>query len=533
MILRKPYKFLIRHFKLIHLLLFLPIFYLIITTNRIFKFFSSYVTNHYSYVRVSNLAGSYINIFMYLAILLIVGIALTIYYLMRQKKKNTKLYLAFIIYYLFLFVLLTISHNILSNLEIGELSAQTSRAYRDLSLVFILPEYFFAFYTVFRGLGFDIKQFKFELDLKDLDIDEKDNEEFEFVLGVETYKYKRTARRFFREFRYYVLENKFIFTCLAGIFSLVLLTIFYMHFNVYNKTYSENKNFSHSAFTINMQDSMLTNMDYNGQTITKGKYYLVLQLSITNNSLLNTKLDTNNFRLQWKNTYLVPTLDRSDYFIDFGTAYHGEKIRKGTTTVYNLVYELNEEQVMNSYKLKILENIEYKVGDITAHYKTLNIKPTKVLNKKPTKQVELGKEIKLINTNLRNTKFKLNSFEINDSYRYNYKLCTNNNCRELTDVVSAGYTTSKIKTTLLILDVNFSLDKDSVYKKAIKNDNNFFEDYFTVYYNNKEVTTKNVTPANLKNKIILQTNDEIKTANNLSLLLTVRDQTYQIKLKGE
>jgi len=38
MILRKPYKFLIKHFKLIHLLLFLPVVYLLIKTNNIFKF---------------------------------------------------------------------------------------------------------------------------------------------------------------------------------------------------------------------------------------------------------------------------------------------------------------------------------------------------------------------------------------------------------------------------------------------------------------------------------------------------------------
>ena len=135
---------------------------------------------------------------MYLAILLIVIVALIVYYLMRQKKKNTKLYIAFIVYYLILFVALTVYHGVLSNLEVEELTAKAARAYRDISLIITLPQYFFAFYSIFRGLGFDIKQFKFELDLKDLDIDEKDNEEFEFVLGVETYKYKKTLRRFIR-----------------------------------------------------------------------------------------------------------------------------------------------------------------------------------------------------------------------------------------------------------------------------------------------------------------------------------------------
>ena len=531
MILRKPYKFLIKHFKLIHLLLFLPILYLIINTNRIYRFFNNYVTSGYSYSSISNLAGSYVNIFMYLAILLIIVIALTIYYLMRQKEKNTKLYIGFIIYYIILFGFLTIFHGILSDLEITELSAEASRTYRDIAFLIPLPQYFFAFYSIFRGLGFDIKSFKFEADLKDLDIDEKDNEEFEFVLGVETYKYKRTVRRFIREFKYYILENKFIFTCLCVIAFLVISTTLYMHFYVYNKTYSENKTFSHSAFTINMEDSMLTNMDYNGKTITKDKYYLVLKLNIANNSIRKTKLDTSNFRLQIDGGYLVPTLDRSDYFIDFGTPYHGENINKNTSETYNLVYELNKNQIKNSYEIKILENIEYGVGDLTAHYKILDIKPTKILEKSDAKSYKLTEKIDLSNSSLGNSKIKVNEFEIKDNYIYSYDLCINGTCRALNDVVSAGYTTSKTKTTLLILDINTELDQNTSYSKTIKTINTFYENYFTVEYDGKEVSTKNVTPANLKNKIVLQTSGYITTSSKLDLLITIRDKKYIVNLK--
>lgn len=532
MILRKPYKFLIKYFKLIHLLMFLPVVYLLIKCNDIFKFFSNYVSNNYSYSTISNLAGSYVNFFMYLAILLIVFVALVVYYLMRQKKKNTKLYIGFIVYYLTLFVLITFFHSVLSDLETAELAAKTARAYRDIALIITFPQYFFVFYTIFRGLGFDIKQFKFELDLKDLDIDEKDNEEFEFVLGVETYKYKKTIRRFIREFRYYVLENKFIFTCLSVILALVVITTLYMHFNVYNKSYGTNKTFSHSAFNMNMLDSMITNIDYNGKYITKGKYYLVLKINIVNNSITKTKLDTNNFRLQVDNGYLVPTLDRSDYFIDFGTPYHGEKIKTNTNTTYNLVYELSKNQVKKSYKLKILENIEYKIGDITAHYKILNIKPKRIIDDINTSNHKMNEEIKLNDSNLGDSRIKINNYEIKDSYIYSYEACVNNTCRTLNDVVNTGYGTSKVKTTLLIIDKESNLDENSEYYKAIKNPDKFYEDFFTVEFNGKEFLTRNMTPDNLKDKIVLQTNAEIKEASDLYLLITVRNFCYRVKLKG-
>ena len=532
MILRKPYKFLIKHFKLIHILLCLPVLYLLIKSNNLFSFFNSYISNSYSYETISNLAGSYINLFMYLAILIIVGISLTIYYLMKQKEKPTKLYIAYIVYYLVLFVVFTFFHNVLSEMERNDLSASASRAYRDITLLLTFPQYFFIFYSAFRGFGFDIKSFKFELDLKDLDISEEDNEEFEFVFGVETYKYKRTIRRFIREFKYYILENKFVFTVLSAVFVLVVTTTLYMHFNVYNKSYTKNHSFSHNAFTMNILDTMLTNMDYNGKTITKDKYYLVLQVKIDNNSISNIELDTDNFRLQIDNGYLVPSLDRSEYFIDFGKNYNGGKISQGTSDIYNLVYELNKQQIHRNYKIKILENIEYKIGDLTAHYKILNIRPNRVFDIKDRGSYKLKEKINLKNSLLNNSKTTINGYEISDNYYYTYKSCnTKNNCRDLNDVVSIGYGNSKIKTTLLVLDVNTELDKDSVYYNAIQNKNDFYENFFTVEYDGVESTTKNITPVNLKDRIVLIAPENIIDANELNLIITIRNQKYTVNLK--
>ena len=43
----------------------------------------------------------------------------------------------------------------------------------------------------FRATGFDIKKFDFAKDLEELDIETKDNEEFEVNLELETDKYQR------------------------------------------------------------------------------------------------------------------------------------------------------------------------------------------------------------------------------------------------------------------------------------------------------------------------------------------------------
>jgi len=93
MVLKKPYAFIIKHFRAIHLLLLIPIFYLIIKTRAIFYFFNSYVSYGYSInfsEVLTNISSEYINILMYIAFLLV----FTAYFLFI---KDFKLILSIII----------------------------------------------------------------------------------------------------------------------------------------------------------------------------------------------------------------------------------------------------------------------------------------------------------------------------------------------------------------------------------------------------------------------------------------------------
>ena len=355
MVFKKPYAFLIRHFRIIHLLLLLPISYLISKTSKIVTFFRSYVANNYS-TNIINIAGEHISIFMYIAVFLIIAIVLAVYYLMRQKEKSTKLYFFTLIYYIMLFVLISIAHSILSGMERDVITAQVARAYRDISFVVCIPEYFFFLYMLIRGIGFDIKQFNFANDLKDLEITDIDSEEFEFSVNVEGYKIKRKIRRFFREFTYYVRENIFVFSCIVVVIVIVIGTTLYMHFAVYNQTYHETDKMTHNYFNIEIVDSMLTNLDYRGNVINKDKYYFVLKLSVENQTMNSYPLDYTNFRLVIDNQNIYPTLDRGEYFIDYGKPYYKEKIKGQSSTTYSLIYELNKKQIQNEYKIKILES---------------------------------------------------------------------------------------------------------------------------------------------------------------------------------
>lgn len=535
MILKKPYAFLIKHFRIIHLLLLAPIAYLISKTFKIVAFFRTYVSNNYT-TNIINIAGEHINFFMYLAVIIILVTTISIYYLMRQKEKSTKLYFFTIIYYLILFILIGVTHSILSGMERDVISAQTARAYRDISSVICLPQYFFFIYMLIRGIGFDIKKFNFANDIKELEITDIDSEEFEFTVNIESYKVKRTIRRFIREFIYYVQENTFVFSCIVAVCIIFIGTTIYLNFGVYNKTYHVSDKMTHNFFNIEIKNSMLTNIGYDGNPITEGKYYLVLQLFIENKSMKSYPLDYNNFRLIVDGKNIYPTLDRGEYFVDYGAAYHKEKIKKQTSNTYALVYELTENQVQDNYEIKILEGITYGVGEITPKYKIIKLKPEKITEVETIANYEKGKIVNLKNTALGYTTFKVDSYALVNSYLYEYEYCySENNCRKLKDNITPDISGTIEKTTLLVLNAEYNLDKTTIYANNIRSDNKFFENYLSVAYTKENKTKilklKNRTTPYLKNTLVFELRNEIMTADSIDLLITIRNKRYTITLK--
>ena len=106
MLIRKPYAFLIKNFRLIHGVLLALALYLGKESLDIYDFYSSYVSQH-SYVPTGTLSAQYVNIWMYIVCVLSFLVCLIIYYILYLKNKSRKLY--FFSFYRF--------HNILTIIE--------------------------------------------------------------------------------------------------------------------------------------------------------------------------------------------------------------------------------------------------------------------------------------------------------------------------------------------------------------------------------------------------------------------------------
>ena len=68
-----------------------------------------------------------------------------------------------------------------------------------------------------------------------------------------------------------------------------------------------------------------------------------------------------------------------------------------------------------------------------------------------------------------NSKLKINNYDIQNTYKYNYDFCVENECKVSTNIITPDYTKAS-NSSLIILDYEFSLDENS----SIKNINFFF-----------------------------------------------------------
>lgn len=535
MILRKPYAFLIKYFRLIHLILSALMIYLFYKSYNLMGFLTESVTNNYNAIISGQVAGLYINYFMYASIIVILLSLIAVYYLLAHKNKPRKFYMSAIIYYIVLFITFTIFYNFINDLTNDTISSSALRAYRDISVLLTLPQLFFLIYTFVTFTGFNIKKFNFSEDIKELEIIDSDNEEFEFTIGFKGYKAKRNFRKYIREFKYYLKENYFIISAIMIILFIILGTSMFFNREVYNKKYSTNDNIAHNSFGILIEDSIISNINFQGEKIKENKYYVAVKMKVTNKTNSSIPLDYSNFMLQVGKKQVKPNLNKSIYFKDFANPYYGDKILKNSSRIIGLIYEIDEKEIKNSFKLKIYRGTAINPGEIVAKYNEIKLKPVLINKIAKANEVELNEKLEFIHSNVGNTAIKIDSFQFAKSHHYSYEKCEKENCRLIDDVVSIDYTIIGDYRLLLVLDYDFTLDEKTAYYKSNSTIKDFFENFLKVEYTigNKTFYTNviNQTPKNLKDKLVLQIKSDVSKADNVSLVFTVRNKKYIIKLK--
>lgn len=533
MIIRKPYAFLIKNFRIIHLLLSIFTLYVALKTHNIFVFFNEYAKNGY-YNYSSNLAGSYINLYMFMSIIIILLLSSFIYLLMRWKKKSRTFYLVTILVYFVLFIGLLVYFNLFNTILNTTLDIRTVRAYRDISAIMYFPQYIFFIMCAIRATGFNIKKFDFKKDLEELDIAEEDQEEVEVTLGKNNYKIARFFRKRVREIKYYAVENKFFFWTIIGIISLVLIFIVYYRVNVNGKTYKESEFFNIDGIVFKVTESYITNVDLNGKVINENKNYLLVNLNIENTNRVKSSLDTDSLRLKLDGENYFPIYSKSDYFIDLGEGYYKNILYAGQIYDYMLIYEIPNDADYEDAILRMVNSISLKDGELEAKYKDVRLSPKEYFLVDEADTYALGSAISLEKSSLKNSEIIVNSYEIGDEFTENFTYCTRT-CYNGKKIIKPDLL-SKGKNTIVKLNVESSIDESLYINRYIKSSTDLLSYFGNIsYIKNGIQYVANYNIVNLDNietnNVYIEVNDDVKNAEVIYLDLNIRNKSYIINLR--
>ncbi|MBQ8206738.1 MAG: hypothetical protein IJZ77_04675, partial [Bacilli bacterium] len=384
MILRRPYAFLIKYFKLIHIFLVVLLCYLLYRTNVILKFFQEYLSSE-QIISGRDFTGELFNTWMFalpFIIILILGVLLGV---MFYKKKPKLFYVYNILIMICLLVVYNIGYDMINTLEAQIIETRTLRLIRDVFTIVILFQGLSLIFTFVRATGFDIKKFDFNKDLQQLDITETDAEEFEVDVNIETDILKRNVRKKLRFLKYLYIENKFI---INGVF-LILFSIacfsLYMNLTIYNKTYKQGQTFSANEFVLSIKNSYLTNQNNLGKQITDN-YLLIVEVDIQAH-YEETVLKTTKVELEINDNTYYPNNKYDSSLVDLGTIYNNKVINTNEFQKILLVYEIPKDVIDKKMTLRYLDSIEHGKNKLNPKYIKIKLNPYNLDKEENIKQV--------------------------------------------------------------------------------------------------------------------------------------------------
>ncbi len=537
MILKKPYAFLIKNFKLLHFILLFFMTYLVYQTNRILNFFYEYLASS-QLVSGRDFAGELFNIYMFIVPFLIIIFSIVILSVMYIKKKPMLFYVVNIVIYISLLVIYTASYSTIGSLRFEIVDSRTLRLIRDFLFIAFLLQIFSIIITFVRATGFDIKKFDFGQDLQELEITVEDNEEFEFAVSVDTNKIKRGFRRNFRFSRYVYVENRFLINIVSLIVISIVCFITYLNLGIYNKMYNQGVTFSTTQFIMKVNNSYLTNKDYKLKQLTENNYLVIVELELRSQVYDKVKLKTANAELIVDDKVFYHTNKYRSMLFDLGYTYEDTIIPKEFSKML-LVYEVPKELIKKEMIFKFIDKVDVDYNKLTPKYISIKLKPIDLDQNKKTIVLELGNGIVFNNEVLHKSTLKIDKFEIAKEFKIDYNFCVKtDDCFKSVEFIKPNINTNYDKTLLKIVG---ELNKDeNTNVSGLHNLYNLIEHFGTITYEidgtvkTQKIGFNEIRPQKVKptNTYYIEMVGEIEKASKVTLEIKARNRTYRYALNN-
>lgn len=503
MILRKPYAFLIKYFKVIHLILTVCVMYLISRVNGILEFYNNFIDGTVGKLGTVELFGSF---YIFVVIFSII-LCLVILMLMRYKNKKYLFYVILIGYFLATSLLINFGINGLYVIYVSSMETKTLLLTRDIIKIFSFIQYIFVVMPLVRGLGFDIKKFNFVDDLVELNIGVDDDEEVELTVdGFENSQ--RKLNRNIRELKYYYFENKPMINLILVVIVVVFSGFFLVNRVFLNPIYRVNDSFVVDNFTYKVLGSYVTNIGYdNNRVSSEDVSFVIVKMNISNKGSAREVNDAG-FILKIDNKK-YSSVSTTSKFVDIGDIYNNQMISGSST--YLFVYKVPNKDLKRNIIFMLGDKKEVKLSPIYLD------EVDKALNYKLNDNIDMNDTIFGVGN------LKIKSCEVLPKFEYLYKY-------EVLDKEYDGkITISSVSNTImhLVMESNY----DSRF-----NNFSFLERYAKVKYEidgveHTSYVFENKTPNSYKEGLYVVVDKEIEKASSIYLDIVVRNKRYKYKLK--
>lgn len=513
MILKKPYKFFMKNFKIISFVLVILNIYIINNTYNSLAFFYEYI-NSSSLISTDNIIDQFFNILIFvIPIIFILIVSITIY-LLKKQKKSIKWYIFILVIYIAILIFEFYFYHNCQILQTNILDIRILKILNDLLLIVLILEIISLLFFLIKASGFNIKTFRF--DCSEFDIETFENDEVEFDLSIDTNKVTRHTKRNLRYIKYVYIENKVLINfALVGL--LIMICVFkYFDVNIFNKKYNMNEEFTINNINVNVVNSYITDKGYNNKIITENN--LVVVKIKAKSFEKNINLNTLGFTLVVNNISFNHTTKYKKELIDIGDVYN-KQLLKDDYKSYILVFEIPK----NFNDDKMILKCNY------SNNKSLSVKldNEEFLENKINDSANLTEEL-VIKNDIIDTKLKIKNFEINDKFKiyYNFKY---NNINYLSyEYLLPSYIDNYDRT---IIKLNATLENENFV--------NFMERFCKIEYQIDNVNkVMNIELINEIPKKTKTTNDyyfsisnEIKYAEKITLVFNIRGNIYKYYLK--
>lgn len=456
MILRKPYAFFIKYFRVIHLIMAIFIGFLIFQTNTFLQFFNQYINSNM--VTIGQNLRTYLNNFSFVYITIVLIMDFIVWLLLDFKKKKNLFYVVNFVGYILVLVFYIYLASLLTTMGKTVVDIRLIMSIRDLIIITFTFQTFSIFIVISRFLGLNIKKFNFESDIKELNLTETDSEEFEVKLNFDVKNLKSKLRSVFRNFKYYFKEN------LRLIIPIIIISVVIAGYTIYKSingnttTYNQNVVFNVPNYSLKVADVFVTSKDYKGNIIDDEKSLVILKISIRTNNKTSL-FDFGKFALQIGKNKYYHTIKYSSNISDLGDTYIKQKLTD-TYSDYLLVYEV-PKGIANQSKRLIYVN-EISSGLLSRDTITrVNLNTRDLDSNQNEIQYILNSNINLDSSLLGISSFNLKSIDLNDEFYIDYRKCiTSNDCYSFYEPLQASFSGSYDK-SILKLEIDLGTDDNS------------------------------------------------------------------------